>query len=68
MSFSVAMGPATIAEVRKIIMSSPSNLKPSDLNPLPIILTKAGLDVIIIPITNITNDPTYFVMNLNARR
>ena len=45
--------PATTTEVRKIIMSSPS--KSCDLDPLPTILLKACLDVLIIPITDIIN-------------
>ena len=45
--------PATTTEVRTIIMSSPS--KSCDLDPLPTILLKAGLDVLIKPITDIIN-------------
>ena len=45
--------PATTTEVRTIIMSSPS--KSCYLDPLPIILLKACLDVLIIPITYIIN-------------
>ena len=45
--------PATTAEVRKIIMSSPS--KCCDLDPLPTVLLKACLDVLIQPITYIIN-------------
>ena len=45
--------PATIAEVRIIIMSSPSTS--CDLYPLPTVLLKACLDVLIKPITNIIN-------------
>ena len=45
--------PATTAEVRRIIMSSPS--KSCDIDPLPIILLKAYLDALIRPITDITN-------------
>ena len=43
----------TTTEVRKIIMSSPS--KSCDLDPLPTILLKACLDVLIKPITDIIN-------------
>ncbi|KAK2150113.1 hypothetical protein NP493_2856g00017 [Ridgeia piscesae] len=42
--------PATTAEVRNIIMSSPS--KSCDLDPVPTILLKACLDVLIRPITD----------------
>ena len=45
--------PATPADVRNIIMSSPS--KSCDLDPLPTILLKACLDVLIKPITYIIN-------------
>ena len=45
--------PATTTEVRKIIMSSPS--KSCDLDPIPTILLKACLDVLIKPITDIIN-------------
>ena len=45
--------PATTTEVRKIIMSSPN--KSCDLDPLPTILLKACLDVLIRPITDIIN-------------
>ena len=45
--------PATTADVRKIIMSSPS--KSCDRDPLPTVLLKAGLDALIKPITDITN-------------
>ena len=45
--------PATTAEVRKIIMSSPSKF--CDLDPLPTVLLKASLDVLIKPITDIMN-------------
>ena len=45
--------PATTAEVRKIIMSSPS--KSCDLNPFSTVLLKACLDVLIKPITDIIN-------------
>ena len=45
--------PATTAEMRKIIMSSPS--KSCDLDPLPTILLKACLDLLIKPITDIIN-------------
>ena len=45
--------PATTTEVRKIIMSSPS--KSCDLDPLPTILLKACLDVLIKPITDTIN-------------
>ena len=45
--------PATTTEVRKIIMSPPS--KSCDLDPIPTILLKACLDVLIKPITNIVN-------------
>ena len=45
--------PATTTEVRKIIMSSPS--KSCDLDPIPTILLKACLDVLIKPITDIVN-------------
>ena len=44
---------ATTTEVRKIIMSSPS--KSCDLDPLPTILLKTCLDVLIKPITDIIN-------------
>ena len=47
--------PATTAEVRKIIMSSPS--KSRDLDPHPKVLLKACLDVLIKPITYIINAP-----------
>ena len=45
--------PATTAEVRKIIMLSPS--KSCDLDPLLTVLLKACLDVLIKPITDIIN-------------
>ena len=45
--------PATTTEVEKIIMSSPN--KSCDLDPLPTILLKACLDVLIKPITDIIN-------------
>ena len=45
--------PATTAEMRKIIMSSPS--KSCDIDPLPTILLKACLDILIRPITYIIN-------------
>ena len=45
--------PATTTEVKNIIMSSPS--KSCDLDPLPTILLKACLDVLIKPITYIIN-------------
>ena len=45
--------PATTAEMRKIIMSSPS--ESSDVEPHPTILLKACLDVLIKPITDIIN-------------
>ena len=45
--------PATTTEMRKIIMSSPS--KSCDLDPVPTILLKACLDVLIKPITDIIN-------------
>ena len=45
--------PATTTEVRKIIMSSPS--KSCDLDPIPTILLKACLDVLIKPITDTIN-------------
>ena len=45
--------PATTTEVKKIIMSSPN--KSCDLDPLPTILLKACLDVLIKPITDIIN-------------
>ena len=45
--------PATTPEVRKIIMSSPS--KSCDLDPIPTLLLKACLDVLIKPITYIIN-------------
>ena len=45
--------PATTTEVRKIIMSSPS--KSCDLDPIPTILLKACLDVLIKPKTDIIN-------------
>ena len=49
----VSFKPATIAEVRKLFMSSPS--KPCDLDPIPTILLKVCVDVLIIPITDIMN-------------
>ena len=45
--------PATTTEVRKIIMSSPR--KSCDLDPIPTILLKACLDVLIKAITDIIN-------------
>ena len=45
--------PATTTEVKKIIMSSQN--KSCDLDPLPTILLKACLDVLIKPITDIIN-------------
>ena len=48
-----SFAPATTTEVRKIIMSSPS--KSCDLDPIPTILLKACLEVLIKPITDITN-------------
>ena len=45
--------PATTTEVRKIIMSSSS--KSCDLDPIPTLLLKACLDVLIKPITDIIN-------------
>ena len=44
---------ATTAEVRKIIMSSPS--QSCDLDPLPTVLLKPCLDVLIKPITDTIN-------------
>ena len=49
----VLVEPATTTEVEKIIMSSPN--KSCDLDPLPTILLKACLDVLIKPITDIIN-------------
>ena len=46
-----AFTPATVGEVRKIIMSSPN--KSRDLGPLPTTLLKACLDALVSPITNI---------------
>ena len=48
-----AFTPATVGEVRKIIMSSPN--KSCDLDPLPTTLLKACLHSLINPITNIIN-------------
>ena len=48
-----AFTPATVYEVRKLIMSSPN--KSRDLGPLPTTLLKACLDALISPITNIIN-------------
>ena len=45
--------PATAAEVRKIIMSSPNKL--CDLDQLPTVLLKACLDVLVKPVTDIIN-------------
>ena len=45
--------PATVDEVRKIIMSSPN--KSCDLDPLPTVLLKACLDTLLKPITDIIN-------------
>ena len=45
--------PAITAEAKKIIMSSPS--KSCDLDPLPTILLKTCLEVLIKPITDIIN-------------
>ena len=45
--------PASVDEVREIIMSSPN--KSCDLDPLPITLLKACLDTFLYPITNIIN-------------
>ena len=47
--------PPTITEVRKIIMSSPS--QSGDLKPLPTVLLKACLDELIRPITDIICAP-----------
>ena len=64
-----SLEPATTAEVRKIVMSSPS--KSCDLDPLPTILLKASLDVLIRPITDIINaslcSGLYFLKILNVR-
>ena len=49
--------PATVDEVRKIIMSSPN--KSCDLDPLPTTLLKACLDTLLYPITNILNTSLY---------
>ena len=49
----VSFEPATVDEVRKIIMSSPN--KSCALDPFPTILLKACLDTLIGPITNIIN-------------
>ena len=48
-----AFTPATVDEVRKIIMPCPN--KSCDLDPLPTTLLKACLDSLINPITNIIN-------------
>ena len=45
--------PATVDEIRKIILSSPNNSGGLDL--LPTALLKACLDTLLYPITNILN-------------
>ena len=52
-SLLVSFEPATVDEVRKIIMSSPN--KSCDLDPLPTVLLKACLDTLLKPITDIIN-------------
>ena len=52
--------PATTAEVRNIILSSPS--KSCDLDPLSTTLLKACLDILIRPITYIINPSLRYVL------
>ena len=52
-SLLVSFEPATVDEVKKIIMSSPN--KSCDLDPLPTVLLKACLDTLLKPITDIIN-------------